>query len=307
MSSVFGKYGERLEDLIQTSLSLYPNNKKAVLNFDNAKKHSGYIQYHIAKNIKNIHIDEPTKKDHRSCLYLSEDTVCENFNSLATKEKNKYKSQLHNEGQELIGDIIRDTYPIIKQNPDKYQAQLAEIMGFDKNVLDDNNWIACTIFNIMCDQGAIVKIDKYGDEKSGRERAYFRCVSDIVYEPIPYIERNSHNSKLEAEFAAILKDYGFNFRQQVTFQDCKHKKCLPFDFEVIFDDDRTLLIEVDGAQHFKRIIKFHPNDGDFELQQKRDQIKDAFVKENGIDFLRIRYDEDMIVVFDSKLREMGIL
>ena len=302
--SIYEKYYDRLEDLVQTSLSLYPNNKKAVLNFDNLKGHSGYIQWYIAKNIKNIHVD---KEERKSCILLPEDAVVEDFNYLTTEEKNKYKLQLHDEGQELIGNIIKDTYPIIKQNPDKYQAQLAEIIGFDKQKLGDNNWIAFTIFNIMCEQGAIIKIDKYGDEKVGRDHSYFRCVGDIIYDPIPFVEGNRSHSKLEAECAALSKDYGFNFRQQVTFKECKHKKCLPFDFEIIFDDGQTLLVEVDGAQHYYYIPYFHESEEDFKLQQKRDRIKNKYVEEYDRNFLRIRYDEDMKMVLDNKLREMGII
>lgn len=110
-------------------------------------------------------------------------------------------------------------------------------------------------------------------------------------------------SRLEAEFAGILQQLDLDFEQQVKFKECHYKKSLPFDFMVKFNNGSSLLVEVDGKQHYEHIPYFHKTVEDFKLQQKRDSIKDQFVVDYEMDFLRIRYD-DMRVVFENKLKEL---
>lgn len=100
---LYDKYILRLQDLVETSLAITPNNKKNVLRFDNLKKQSGWLQYSIAKNIDTIHFDNykyDDKRNSKSNLFLTEDNIVKNyFDSSTTSEKKDYSVKLHDEGQ----------------------------------------------------------------------------------------------------------------------------------------------------------------------------------------------------------------
>ena len=91
------------------------------------------------------------------------------------------------------------------------------------------------------------------------------------------------------------------FEEQKKFEGCEYKRQLKFDFYL---PKHNLCIEFDGEQHFK------PHDFSSKLDEKekkknlklvqyRDQIKNDYCKNNGINLLRIRYDENV----EEKLTE----
>lgn len=86
----------------------------------------------------------------------------------------------------------------------------------------------------------------------------------------------------------VLDDMGLKYQREYSFQDCRYKYKLRFDFAV-FLEDKIFLIEFDGKQHFEK------NDNmftfNFEEIILRDKIKNNYCAENGIPLLRIRYDE----------------
>jgi very-short-patch-repair endonuclease len=98
------------------------------------------------------------------------------------------------------------------------------------------------------------------------------------------------NSKGELNTSKILEEAGFEYIQQHRFPDCKHINLLKFDFYLPY---QNLCIEFDGIQHFEPIKAFGGEEK-FKLTQKRDKIKEQYCKDNGIDLIRIRYDEDII-------------
>lgn len=92
------------------------------------------------------------------------------------------------------------------------------------------------------------------------------------------------------------------FISQHTFNDCKNKKKLPFDFYL---PEYNACIEYDGLQHFE-VVDFFGGDDGFKKRQYNDSIKTAYCELNNIQLLRIRYDqniEDTLNVFfnDTKL------
>ena len=92
-------------------------------------------------------------------------------------------------------------------------------------------------------------------------------------------------SKGEKIIRKYLESNNINFIYQKTFNNCKNKKLLPFDFYVPY---KNLLIEYDGIQHFKVINYFGGRKG-FQNLKKNDEIKNKFAKENNIKLLRIPY------------------
>jgi very-short-patch-repair endonuclease len=90
-----------------------------------------------------------------------------------------------------------------------------------------------------------------------------------------------------------LMDHNIKYENQKKFKDCKNIFPLPFDFYL---PDYNMCIEFDGEQHFKQIHNWR-----FEQTLKNDIIKTNFCKNNNIDLLRIKYDENIIDRLKKKL------
>jgi uncharacterized C2H2 Zn-finger protein len=96
---------------------------------------------------------------------------------------------------------------------------------------------------------------------------------------------NSQGEKLIAKF---LTEKNIAYETEKKFSECKGKKrILPFDFYI---SKYNLLIEFDGQQHFN-IINYWGGIDKFKKQQKTDEIKNNFAKNNNIGLLRIKYNE----------------
>lgn len=95
----------------------------------------------------------------------------------------------------------------------------------------------------------------------------------------------------------ILTNAGIAFIPQKSFEGCKYKKVLYFDFYL---PDYNCCIEYDGLQHFKPVA-FNgeaPAKAEelFKVQQKRDAVKNNFCSLNDIALLRIPYSFSTIEV-----------
>ena len=107
---------------------------------------------------------------------------------------------------------------------------------------------------------------------------------------------SSSESKGERAIRRYLEDNNINYIAQKSFDDCKDKHRLPFDFYL---PDFNTAIEFDGLQHFKPI---HGNDV-YLLTVLHDQIKNIYCSNNRIELMRIPYwDEKNIVrILDNRL------
>lgn len=77
-----------------------------------------------------------------------------------------------------------------------------------------------------------------------------------------------------------LDEHGYTYQRQYTFEDCKHKQLLPFDFAV-FKGDKIYLIEYHGPQHdedYKGIMNAKKT-------QHNDLIKQAYCEHYGVPIL----------------------
>ena len=133
------------------------------------------------------------------------------------------------------------------------------------------------------------------------------CPKHGIFEQIP----NSHlqgagcpkcnQSRGEIKITEILIRNNILFETQKTFNECKNHKILFFDFYL---PEYNICIEYDGIQHFEPIEYFG---GEKELKtiQERDAIKNKYCKDNYINLLRIRFDEnieDKLKVFINNLK-----
>ena len=92
----------------------------------------------------------------------------------------------------------------------------------------------------------------------------------------------AHNniSKGNEKIKQILLEAEIPFEIEKTFDGCKDRKLLPFDFFV----NNQYLIEYDGQQHYDINSKF-----DYEYTHYHDEIKSQWCKNNHIPLIRIPY------------------
>ena len=94
-------------------------------------------------------------------------------------------------------------------------------------------------------------------------------------------------SKGEKNIAAILSEKGISYKREITLTGCKDKRLLPFDFGIFKDEKLVCLIEYDGEQHFKSILR----ENSLEYLQKHDNIKNQYCKKHKIPLYRIPYTQ----------------
>jgi Zn finger protein HypA/HybF involved in hydrogenase expression len=92
-------------------------------------------------------------------------------------------------------------------------------------------------------------------------------------------------SQGEKEIEQFLIENNIKYETQKTFEGCKSKRMLPFDFYI---PSKNLCIEYDGEMHYKA-IEFFGGNKSLEKQIKHDNIKNEFCKNNNINLLRISY------------------
>lgn len=97
----------------------------------------------------------------------------------------------------------------------------------------------------------------------------------------------SNGEKMIREFLEIKN---IKYIKQKRFINCKYKNTLPFDFYL---PEYNICIEFDGIQHFQPVNYWRGEEGFKEIQIK-DKIKNKFCKENSINLIRIKYDENVV-------------
>ena len=95
-------------------------------------------------------------------------------------------------------------------------------------------------------------------------------------------------SAMEKECRNILNKHSISHQCGKTFENCRSVYVLPFD---VYIEKYNLLIELDGAHHFKAIEFYETDKGNFEIRKKRDMIKNQFAYNEKFNFLRISFTE----------------
>lgn len=99
----------------------------------------------------------------------------------------------------------------------------------------------------------------------------------------------------EATIVRLLNSWNITYQKEYTFDDCKDKSVLPFDFGVLKEEKLICVIEFDGLQHFQK-VRFNGMTEEraqeaFEIGQIHDRIKNDYCQKNNIPLLRIKYSE----------------
>lgn len=93
----------------------------------------------------------------------------------------------------------------------------------------------------------------------------------------------------ERQIRQWLGNHSINYIYQKSFEDCKDKHPLPFDFYL---PAYNICIEYQGGQHYF-LVEHFGGEEKFALQQKHDKIKSDYCKEQNIELLVISYDKNV--------------
>ena len=107
-------------------------------------------------------------------------------------------------------------------------------------------------------------------------------------------QKMSKNCKIVKKY---LDEKNINYDIEVTFEDCKDKRVLPFDFKI-----NNLILEIDGAQHFHAVKSTIYTNEKVEINKNHDKIKNEFIFNSNYDFIRLHYklkENDIISILDS--------
>jgi len=205
----------------------------------------------------------------------------------------------NNEYEILSNDIHYDKKSIIKHKKCGYeynQMVSSHLIGYGcpkcagnapltkEMVQEKSNKIHNYEYEILSDpKGAFSKV----------EIKHLLCSKKFTQVVSDHIQGRGCNcssmSKGERFILSLLSDKGIKYTIQKTFDGCKFKNKLRFDFYL---SDRNLCIEFDGIQHFKPISWFGGQKA-FESQKIKDGIKDKYCEDNNIRLIRFNYTQDI--------------
>ena len=135
-----------------------------------------------------------------------------------------------------------------------------------------------------------ILMSKYNGNKNKVVLLHKKCGNIFKTTPNNFLRgsRCPHckRSKGEDIINTLLKKNNIKFEFQKTFSDCKFKSKLFFDFII----NNKLILEYDGAQHFKP-IEWFGGEETFKLNIKKDKIKNQYCIDNNIPLIRIPYWE----------------
>lgn len=142
--------------------------------------------------------------------------------------------------------------------------------------------------------------DKYiyfQDYNGSRNKIKIKCkLHDFIFNQFGYAHLNKKQgcplckkSKGELIIKKWLDDQKIKYTPQKTFNDCKFKLPLPFDFYL---EEKNICIEFDGLQHY-RSIKFYGGNIGLKKRKEYDRIKNEYCTSKKIKLIRIRYNENI--------------
>ena len=207
--------------------------------------------------------------------------------------KNNFYNKLNNDEYESLTEYIGSNKPIkIKHlvcnkefitTPHKFTS----CPFCFKNFMDDD-LLNERIKKLVGNEYSI--LEKYKGYKTKIKFKHEKCNREFFKSPNMFLKGHycpyCKSSKGEDRIRKYLEDNDIYFQEQYSFNDCKNKLPLKFDFMLEDDSGRIVLIEYDGEFHYNNIY------GNLHQQQKRDKIKDDYCdNHDNIDLYRISYKE----------------
>ena len=188
--------------------------------------------------------------------------------------------------------IICNKHGIFEQVPDSHITQKTGCpLCSKKHKYTNDEFInkAVLIHNKTYDYSEVKYINNYTKIK-------IKCEKHGIFEQTPSNHLSGkgcdlcQKSKNENLITIFLKNKNINHKQQHKFDDCKYIRSLPFDFYL---PDHNICIEFQGKQHYQPIEFFGGKNG-FILQQKRDNVKINYCKNNNIRLIIVKYNDNLL-------------
>ena len=165
------------------------------------------------------------------------------------------------------------------------------------------------VYNLIRENGGntLLNPDDYKAYRVTNLKIRCHCGNVYTTSLLAYLNGNkqcrscsSKESQGEKKIREYLEYHSINYVPEKRFDDCKDIRSLPFDFYL---PDYNLIIEFDGAQHYRAAFGEAPYDSTV----RHDQIKTKYCLDNNIHLLRIPYwDFDNIYeLIEQKLNEIG--
>lgn len=135
-----------------------------------------------------------------------------------------------------------------------------------------------------------------------REKVKIICPYHGSFQQKPLIHLNGSGCKKcispkgETLVRRILKKHKIDFIEQKTFNDCRDKNLLPFDFFIQIGNKKGI-IEFHGEQHYRPINYSSINSknyANYESVKKHDNIKSKYCLKNDIQLLVIPFNENYV-------------
>lgn len=210
-----------------------------------------------------------------------------------------------NQGIEVVDEYIDDTTKILH----KCKLDGYEWMAKPNNILHGKGCPRCAKVERYGHEGYVKRvldinqnIEVVEEYVNDATKILHRCKIDgCVWSAAPNnILHGSgcpkcNTSKGENIIATWLNNNNIAYKPQETFDDCRDKKVLRFDFHLL---DYGILIEYNGIQHYEPIEFFGGQEG-VEGVVRRDKIKEDYCRNNNIPLIVIPYYADIYEELDK--------
>ena len=223
---------------------------------------------------------------------------------ICNRTNDEFKMKIHNifsNDYEILGEYVNSSTKIKV----KHNACGGIYYASPSSMLEGHGCLECygkfqrdieyfknKVFEEVGDEYAVL-----GEYVKAREKILMKhniCKCEFMITPDSFLNKKTrcpkcHVSKGEDLIYNYLFENNYDFSTQYSFNDCRNKNPLPFDF-AIFNDQNNLhcLIEYDGKQHFKS-VEFFGGESSFKQRKINDSIKDEYCYINGIKLIRIPY------------------
>ena len=159
------------------------------------------------------------------------------------------------------------------------------------NIKKSNEEFQFQVLELVRNEYAFIGI--YENAISKMNIRHNTCGNEYLVSPNKFLNGRRcpfcNESKGEIKIKNYLNSNIIKYNRQYSFNDCRNKNPLPFDFAIFNDQDNLhCLIEYDGKQHFKS-VEFFGGESSFKQRKINDSIKDEYCYVNGIKLIRIPY------------------
>jgi len=222
-------------------------------------------------------------------------------NKYTTKDFKEYIANSEGNDYQLLEDYINAKTPIrIRHNvcgtvysvrPDDFKrgkrCKPCSIIKRSKSRGKTTEEFKEQVYSLVSDEYEV--LSEYKNWKTKVKIYHSKCGITYDVQPNSFLQgRRCPNCKYSIG-ENLIKDYlethNIEYERQVKYKGLVDKRHLSYDFYL---KNYNLLIEYQGRQHYKS-VKRYGGDKHLHVQQKHDEMKRNYAKENGIGLLEIKY------------------